>query len=207
MTYLVLQMQRIPSDLLESFQNGHFVAKLTNGTFNSVWIDYVLEVTENKALKSSGGIIGLTHQDTALARWFLSRPLTAEYSLSFSEKSAQSGTCRSHHTDTAFHRKAFNIDSDKLSELFTSDSFIDPFSVTSPPEKLVNFATGIRAAADVQCSLLKWHDTGEDLFLKFAQERFVIDDSTERPQKGFYEPVQKSKIKTMSKSVAVAPSQ
>jgi len=52
----------------------------------------------------------------------------------------------------------------------------------------------------------KVEDTGEDLFLKFAQERFVIDDSTERPQKGFYEPVQKSKIKTMSKSVAVAPS-
>lgn len=62
MTYQLLQMSRIPPDLLESFHNGHFVAKLTNGTFNSVWIDYVLEATENKSLKSSGGIIGLTYK-------------------------------------------------------------------------------------------------------------------------------------------------
>ena len=59
------------------------MAKLINGKFNSVWIDYVLEVTENKALKSSGGIIGLTHQDNALGSWFLARPVTAKYSMTF----------------------------------------------------------------------------------------------------------------------------
>ena len=43
-------------------------------------MDYVLEATENNALKSSDGIIGLTNQDNALTRWFLSRPVTVKYS-------------------------------------------------------------------------------------------------------------------------------
>ena len=75
MPYLFLQMNRLPKEALESFNHGNFVAKLTLGTFNSVWMDYVLEATENKALKSSGGIIGLTYQNNALTRWFLSRPV------------------------------------------------------------------------------------------------------------------------------------
>ena len=37
--------------------------------FNSVFIDFVLEVRENKALKSSGSIIGLTNQDSAFLAW------------------------------------------------------------------------------------------------------------------------------------------
>lgn len=77
MPYLFLQMSRLPKEVQESFRHGHFVAKLTPGTFNSVWMDYVLEATENKALKSSGGIIGLTYQNSVLTRWFLSRPVTA----------------------------------------------------------------------------------------------------------------------------------
>ena len=68
MPYLFLLMMRLPAE--ESFNHRHFVAKLTPSTFNSVWMDYVLEATENKALKSYGGIIGLTNQDNALARCF-----------------------------------------------------------------------------------------------------------------------------------------
>ena len=37
--------------------DGHVLAKLTDGKINSTGIDYFLKVTENKALKSSGGII------------------------------------------------------------------------------------------------------------------------------------------------------
>ena len=76
-------MSRLPGEVQQVFNDEHFVAKLTNGKSNSVWIDNVLEVTENKALKSSGGIIGLKHQDNALGRWFLARPVTAKFSMTF----------------------------------------------------------------------------------------------------------------------------
>ena len=59
MTYIVLSMSRLPDRA--SFSKGRFIAKFTDGTFNSVWMDYILEVKENKALKSSGGIIGSSH--------------------------------------------------------------------------------------------------------------------------------------------------
>lgn len=60
MTVLVMLMQRLPDEVKSAFEEGLFVAKLTDGKFNNVWLDYTLETTENKALKGSGGIIGLT---------------------------------------------------------------------------------------------------------------------------------------------------
>ena len=80
------------------------VAKLTHGQFNHVWIDNVLEATENKALKGSGGIIGLTMKDNALARWFLARPVTAKYSMIYHKEVCQhtekTKTHATHHSDS-----------------------------------------------------------------------------------------------------------
>jgi hypothetical protein len=83
MTILLLQMNRLPSDVKTGFNDGLFVAKLSDSKFNDVWIDYVLEATEHKTLKGVGGIIGLTLKGNALARWFLARPVTAKYSMEF----------------------------------------------------------------------------------------------------------------------------
>ena len=68
-----------------AFHEDLFVAKLTHGKFNNVWLDYTLEKTENKALKGNGGIIGLTLKVSSLNRWFLTRPVTAAYSTYFTE--------------------------------------------------------------------------------------------------------------------------
>lgn len=100
--------------MMHSFLKDHFLAKLTNGNFNSVWIDYVLGTTENKSLKSSGGITGLT-QDSSLARWYLSRPPTAEYSLTFKgqDNNSDPPACKPHHTNTQFHKFVFNTNAKK----------------------------------------------------------------------------------------------
>lgn len=39
-------------------EDGGFTAKLKNGKFNYVCIDYTPETTENKTLNGSGGVIG-----------------------------------------------------------------------------------------------------------------------------------------------------
>lgn len=59
MPYMVLQISRLPGPLLENFRKGRFVIKLTSGSINVVWLNYVLEATENKALKTTGSIIGM----------------------------------------------------------------------------------------------------------------------------------------------------
>ena len=83
MCYLTLQIKELPNDVNQGFHNGLFVSKLREGNFNSVWIDYVLGATENKALKRTGGIIGLNLKGNALASWLLARHVTAKYSMSF----------------------------------------------------------------------------------------------------------------------------
>ena len=72
-------MNRLPQDIQEAFEEGMFTSRLANSVFNSVWMDYTLEATENKALKGNGGIISLALKDRALERWFLSRPISAKY--------------------------------------------------------------------------------------------------------------------------------
>ena len=51
MPIVLLQQQRLPPEIAESFKEVHFVAKLSQGKFNSVWMDYTIEATENKTLK------------------------------------------------------------------------------------------------------------------------------------------------------------
>jgi hypothetical protein len=64
----LLLMNRLPDEVVTAFEQDEFTAKLSQGRFNAVWMDYTLEATENKALKGTGGIIGLTLGGPALAR-------------------------------------------------------------------------------------------------------------------------------------------
>ena len=57
--------------------------KLSDSNVNDVWIDYTLEVTEIKALKGIGGIIGIPLKYNTLARCFFSHPFSAKYSYKF----------------------------------------------------------------------------------------------------------------------------
>ena len=197
MPYLTLQMSRLPDEIRKIFNDGQFVAKLTNDKFNSVWIDYVLEVTENKALKSSGGVIGLTHQDNALGRWFLARPVTAKYSMTFNRdiagKPQKDSSKLKQHSDTVASKAKYNENVSKMVLLF-DDVFIDPFKISDAQPGLVNFATGVTASSETEHSLLNALDTG------FIKERFVIPEGNSAPSKSFYEPLPKCNIKTMKSS-------
>lgn len=45
MPYQYLQLRRLPSEVADAFNDGNFVAKLTEGNFNAFWIDYTIEAT------------------------------------------------------------------------------------------------------------------------------------------------------------------
>ena len=45
---MILQRKYLLAELMDGFQEGLFFSKLSEGKFNSVWIDYVLEATEKK---------------------------------------------------------------------------------------------------------------------------------------------------------------
>ena len=83
MPLIMLLMKLIPAEVLYQFQDGQFVAKLYDGKFNGVWPEYTLETAENKASKSTGGIIGLMLKGQALAQQFLCRSITAQYAIQY----------------------------------------------------------------------------------------------------------------------------
>ena len=56
-----------PSSRSHGWISGETVSKWTEGNFNYVWIDYVLEATEYKALNGTGGITKLKLKGHALA--------------------------------------------------------------------------------------------------------------------------------------------
>ena len=193
MSYMLLQENRLPEKIITSFAKGNFVAKLTDGTFNAVWLDYVLEVTENKSLKSSGGIIGLTHNENALTRWFLSRPVTAKYSMAFNGNVPEQQHEKRHHTDNKSFKESFNLDVSKMCEMF-EETFIDPFSIANPSPRLINFATGVMVTEVSETSLLNVHVEGKAMLQKFLDDRFVVPEGESKPRKSFYDPLSKSKV-------------
>ena len=70
-----------------------------------------------KSLKSSGGIIGLTHNENALTRCFLSRPVTAKYSMAFNGNVPEQQHEKRHHTDNKSFKESFNLDVSKMCEM------------------------------------------------------------------------------------------
>lgn len=144
--------------------------------------------------------IVLTHNDSALNRWFLSRPLTAKYAIAFANR--QETSSANHHTDTTFHTNAYNSAVKQMLSLYENETFIDPFSLSSPPEKLVNMATGVEVTPEVEASPLNCHDTGKKLLESFVSERFIAQDD-QSTKKTFFDPLTRVKVKTMSSSKSV----
>ena len=179
--------EQIPEDVEQAFMEGQFNAKLTDGLFNDVWMDYALETTENKTLKGTGGIIGLTLRGQALSRWFLARPVTTLYSTNY-----HTGVCqkkrKAQQTDH-LHRKStqhrWNADVKKMTDIFNV-SFIDPFDLDDPPARLTNITTGAVASTDIEQSLLNALEKGTQMVKSFVTERLV--PSNEKQTKSFYTP-------------------
>ena len=203
----IAMVEQLPDEVETLFQEGSFTAKLTPGSFNGVWYDYTLETTENKDLKSSGGIIGITRQGDTLKKWFLNRPMNSAYTRTYLTQLV--GTKKTASKASASQEKRWTSDVSKLQVMF-EDSYINPFNISQAPEYLVNFATGAKAPEEIAKSMLQALDKGEKLAAAFVEERLVVEEGKVKPKKWFYDPVRKSDIKTMtlmSKSVSVKTKQ
>jgi hypothetical protein len=181
---------------LRKFRDGNFIAKLTEGNFNGLWLDYTLETTANKALKGTGGIIGLTLRQNALVRWFLSRPVTAQYSMQYKQNIVSHG-----HDSHVYHgigkasQKRWNSDVKKMYDIF-DDSYIDPFELSDPPSQLLNISTGAVAPPVVERSLVNAIDKGTTMANQFVNDHLIGDEGCGR--KSIYDTLSRSNIKTMT---------
>ncbi|KAH3709123.1 hypothetical protein DPMN_068584 [Dreissena polymorpha] len=129
-------MNMLPQDVEEGFLEGFYAAKLSYGTFNNVWLDYAFEATQNKNFKGSGGIVGLTLRENALACWFLARPISSRYSAIFHDSidATSKPDDNKHHSDRNSKRNQYDKAVMSMTNIFDGN-FIDPFDVTKTPEQ------------------------------------------------------------------------
>ena len=199
MPFLLMAMKRLPKEISDAFMQQGFIAKLSQGRFNGVWIDYALEATENKDLKGSGGIIGLTLKGPALARWFLARPVTARYSATFRQSihaSRKEDTSESHHCTRNSEVNRWEKNVSKMKSMFESGTFVNPFQLSEVPDRLINFATGAVATPDIEESLVDALNKGERLAETFVEER-LVGKNGKPPNKSFHDPMKRASVKTM----------
>ena len=71
------EIKDIHPKIYDQFMLGNFSVKRTDGSFNKLPPDQVIERTINKEQKGAGGIIGITTSDCAVQRWVLSSHIMA----------------------------------------------------------------------------------------------------------------------------------
>ena len=71
-----------------------------------------------------------------------------------------------------------------MNKMFDS-SYVDPFDLTNPPQKLINFATGAVAWPDIDKSMTCLIRKGTDLAITFVVERLVREHG-QAGSKSFY---------------------
>ena len=147
----LFQMKQLPQEIVTEFENTGCIVKLSEGYFNGVWLDYALEITQNKDLKVSGRIIGLTMRNQALVRWFIARPVTALYAANF-KKSTDTDISEDNQTElstTTSSDTRWNFDVKRIRDLLQGP-YVDPFDISEVPAKLINIATGAIAPEAIE---------------------------------------------------------
>ena len=192
MPYQLAAMNRLPQSVRSEFSNGNFMGRLTDKHNNADFLDKIHESTENKDLKGSGGIIGLTCRENALLRWFYARPVTAEFSHAFRDNFTHSTSkAQSNHCSSAEVNR-WNSDLQKLLHLFDG-TFHDPFAIQEMSPHLINISTGQVADAVTEDSLLSMFDKGQKIADQFVKQRLSVTH-----EKSFYETLPKVNIHTMT---------
>ena len=90
----MVSLSTIKPEAAMEFMNGNFTVRKTNRVLSSMALDQAHE-QNNAAVKSDGGVVGLTQSPSALGRWMVAGPelmrMTSEFEASPERKKQASG--------------------------------------------------------------------------------------------------------------------
>ena len=130
--------------LKQQFNNGLFTIRRNSAMFwSGTWTDMTIEQCLMRSGKTSGGLINVTHKDSARMKWLLSAHIVAQYSDALRALTqVQTGTWSEQHRDmTLSGRKHDHEDLHKFTLFLQQHS---PFC-QADKTSLVNIATGVVA--------------------------------------------------------------
>ena len=149
---------------------GNFSVKRTDGSFNKLPLDQVIEQT-SKEQKGAGGIIGISTSDGAVQRWVLSSHITAGL-LSHFKHSLGLNQCESNPKDLG--KKRIKDDEKVVQDCYNIiKEWGDPFKKS---ETLIGVSSQIQAPEHVIKDMLNAGSIGKDQYLEFIQKRIKTNE-------------------------------
>jgi hypothetical protein len=151
------------------------------------------EKTIIKDSKSNGGIVGLTRKKYALIRSNITRHIVGHFSAAMKVRSGLVTADDETHDEN--RSASMKRDEQQVADLIShlQEKIINPFDIQQHPPELINVSTGLKASKEVQESLLKSVDTGNDMVKTFVGSALSVGKSG-----SFYGPIKRSNIKTIS---------
>lgn len=62
-------MRGLPDEIRSKFQKGMHVCRQSEGYFNGIWSDMMIETTLTKISSSPDGLVGITLKPNSVTRW------------------------------------------------------------------------------------------------------------------------------------------
>jgi len=185
------QMKQLPQEVADEFRQGNFVVKGSNHRFNQVSPDHSLEWL-NGVGKKSGGIVGITKTNTALARWTLSYNQRASVSnQTYEMMNVGLDTEWTPNEATPARMSRDNKDEGSICNVLRRFKVMAD-ETADRPDALLNIATRDVATADVDESLLNAEQLGQNQLETFVKERMVDE------KLNFRDPLPKAKALTFA---------
>lgn len=152
-----------------------------------------LEQSINADSKSKGGVVGITHNQSALQRWFLTAHERASVTTALKEMYAirDSDRMGTHKESQPKRVQRDEEDVKKLIACFSSNLMTNPFECDAD-NQLLNIATGVVLPPESAQRLLESTEIGKKNMEAFIQDRLNTNKVS------FWEPLKQLKIKTFA---------
>ena len=172
-----------------AFSNGQFLIQMgKRNPFGCHEADKTVKNAINRDCKTSGGYIGFSENFAATQRWVLNETRRASYRKLMREHlSISTNKAYVHNELTPGRIKADARDVDKLADLL-DEVFRNPWKTNA---ELTSLSTGIAVTTEVRDDLLKDRERGQK-----EVKAFVLARCSAAPEKCFYDPMKKVKLKS-----------
>ncbi|MEM7298197.1 MAG: hypothetical protein AAF391_08030, partial [Bacteroidota bacterium] len=194
-TYCWARLKELPHtmhDVYNEFQIGNFCVKRTEGSFNMLPPDQVIEQTINKEQNGPGGIIGngISTSVGAVQRWVFSSHVVAEMNTDF-KQSINVDLSSKDRKDLGKKRKIRDECNVKDCYEFISN-WSNPFEAS---EQLVAIHSGIVPNEKVIADLERAEEVGKVSVGSFREKRIYTTDEK------FNDPIKKNKLLTFGSKI------
>ena len=180
----MLSLQEKCPSIYNEFVNGNFVFHESNRIFSGVALDQAHE-HNNRYVKSDGGVIGITENESALLRWMTSGPQISQLIKTFEESTSDKAKQTSHHEAIPSEQRKFFRDVKEMTD--TIKEYGNPFLEES--RELVSLDTNLVSDKEI---LNKFESRGEEQFKEFRKKVNNQD---------FYLPIKKNNFEIFQDSL------